>query len=147
MYVYVCVLLRENYTFCPFLGGQYHLLENMCPWTEEPSGLESTGSQRIEHDWLTLSELYEVTTAIIPILRIRNLSLASGWGVRASQVVLMVKNPPANAGDIRKAGSIPGSERSSGEGMATHSSVLAWRIPWTEEPGGLQSTGSQESDT
>ena len=31
--------------------------------------------------------------------------------------------------------------------MATHSSVLAWRIPWTEEPGGLQSTGSQESDT
>ena len=31
--------------------------------------------------------------------------------------------------------------------MATHSSVLAWRIPWTEEPGGLQSVGSQESDT
>ena len=33
------------------------------------------------------------------------------------------------------------------EGMATHSSILAWRIPWTEEPGGLQSVGSQESDT
>ena len=33
------------------------------------------------------------------------------------------------------------------EGMATHSSILAWRIPGTEEPGGLQSTGSQESDT
>ena len=31
--------------------------------------------------------------------------------------------------------------------MAIHSSILAWRIPWTEEPGGLQSTGSQESDT
>ena len=31
--------------------------------------------------------------------------------------------------------------------MATHSSVLAWKIPWTEEPGGLQSTGSQELDT
>ena len=31
--------------------------------------------------------------------------------------------------------------------MATHSSVLAWETPWTEEPGGLQSTGSQESDT
>ena len=29
------------------------------------------------------------------------------------------------------------------EGMATHSSILAWRIPWTEEPGGLQSMGSQ----
>ena len=33
------------------------------------------------------------------------------------------------------------------EGMATHSSIPAWRIPWTEEPGGLQSMGPQESDT
>ena len=33
------------------------------------------------------------------------------------------------------------------EGMATHSSILAWRIPWTEEPGGLQSMQSKESDT
>ena len=33
------------------------------------------------------------------------------------------------------------------EGMETHSSILAWRIPWAEEPGGLQSMGSQESDT
>ena len=33
------------------------------------------------------------------------------------------------------------------EGMATHSSILAWRIPWTEEPGGLQSVGRKESDT
>ena len=33
------------------------------------------------------------------------------------------------------------------EGMAAHSSILAWRIPWPEEPGGLQSMGSQESDT
>ena len=32
------------------------------------------------------------------------------------------------------------------EGMATHSGILAWRIPWAEEPGGLQSMGSQESD-
>ena len=55
----------------------------------------------------------------------------------------MVKNPPANAGDIRSVGSIPGSGRSPGGGLATHSSVLAWRIPWTEEPGGLQSMGSQ----
>ena len=56
----------------------------------------------------------------------------------------MVKNPPASAGDIKDAGSIPGSERALGKGeMATHSSTLAWRIPWTEEPGGLWSIGSQ----
>ena len=40
-------------------------------------------------------------------------------------------------------GLIPGSEDSLEKGMATHSSILAWRIPWTEEPGGLQSMGSQ----
>ena len=55
-------------------------------------------------------------------------------------MALMVKNPPANAGDIRDAGSIPGSERSPG---ATHSRVLAWRIPWTEEAGGLKTMRSQ----
>ena len=53
----------------------------------------------------------------------------------------MVKNLPANAGDIRDAGSIPRSEDPLEEGMATHSSILAGRIPWMEEPGGLQSMG------
>ena len=51
-----------------------------------------------------------------------------------------VKNPPVNAGDP---GSIPRSGRSLEKGMATHSCILAWRIPWTEETGGLQSTGLQ----
>ena len=55
----------------------------------------------------------------------------------ASQVVLVVKNPPVNSGDIRDVGSTPGWEDSLKEGMATHSSILAWRTPWTEEPGGL----------
>ena len=56
----------------------------------------------------------------------------------------MVKNPSPNAGDIRNAGSIPELGRSSlEEEMATHSSILSWRIPWTEEPCGLQSMGSQ----
>ena len=55
-----------------------------------------------------------------------------------------MKNPPANAGDIRDSGSIPGVGKIPlEEGMATHSNVLAWRIPWTEEPGGLESTGLQ----
>ena len=63
--------------------------------------------------------------------------------VGASQVVLVVKNPPANAGDIRDVGSIPRLGRSQEEGMATRSSILVWRIPWTEEPGRLQSIGLQ----
>ena len=58
-------------------------------------------------------------------------------------MALAVKNPPANAEDIREAGLIPGWEDPLEEGMATHSSVLAWRISWTGEPGGLQFMGSQ----
>ena len=61
----------------------------------------------------------------------------------ASQVALVVKNPPANAGDARDTDSIPGSGRSPGVRNGTHSSILAWRIPRTEEPGGLQSMGPQ----
>ena len=57
----------------------------------------------------------------------------------ASHVALVVKNPPANAGEVRDAGLILGSGRSPGGGHGTHSSILAWRIPWTEESGGLQS--------
>ena len=55
----------------------------------------------------------------------------------------MVDSSPANVGDIRGTGLIPGLESSLEEGMATHSSIFAWRIPWPEEPGGLWSTGSQ----
>ena len=61
----------------------------------------------------------------------------------ASQGVLVVKNLPPNAGDLRDAGSIPDSGGSFEEGMATHSSIPAWEAPWTEEPGGLQPMGSQ----
>ena len=57
----------------------------------------------------------------------------------------MVKNSPANAGDITDIGSIPQSGRSPEKGMATHSGILAWRIPWTEEPGRLQVMGSQRA--
>ena len=83
------------------------------------------------------------------------------WGMvcgehGASQVALAVKKVPANAGDISGEGSIPGSGRSLEEEMAvsliplfplqkeiaTHFRILAWEIPWTEEPGRLRSVGS-----
>ena len=52
----------------------------------------------------------------------------------------MVKNPPVNAGDMRR-GFDPWVGKIPWRRARTHSSVLAWRIPWTEEPGGLQSMG------
>ena len=50
---------------------------------------------------------------------------------------MVKKNLPANAGDVRDVGLIPGWEDPLEEEMATHSSILAWRIPWTGEPGRL----------
>ena len=57
--------------------------------------------------------------------------------------VSVVKNPPTNAGAIGNADSTTGPRRSPGGRMATQSSILAWRIPWAEEPGELQSMGLQ----
>ena len=93
----------------------------------------------------------------------RSLACCSPWGHKesdttewlnwtdvvfwASQVVLVVKTLPANAGDVRTVGSIPGLGRCLEEGMATQSTILAWKIPWSEEPGGLQSIGLHRNRT
>ena len=70
-----------------------------------------------------------------------------GWEDRLPITVFMGfsggsdgKESACNAGDL---GSVPGLGRSRGGGHAIPSIILAWRIPWTEEPGGLQSLGSQ----
>ena len=57
----------------------------------------------------------------------------------------MAKNPSANAGDARDMSSIPGLGRSLEKEMASHSSILAWEISWTEESSGLQSVGLQRA--
>ena len=57
----------------------------------------------------------------------------------------MVKNLPANAEDVRDAFDPWVKKIPLEEGMGIHSIILAWRIPWTEEPGGLQSMGLEKS--
>ena len=93
------------------------------PWMEEPGRLQSMGSQRVGHDSETsLSRIGEGNGNPLQCSCLENpRSESMYWrqGFRTTQGVLMEKE------------------------MATHSSILAWRIPWTEEPGGLQSTGSQ----
>ena len=91
------------------------------PGTGEPHGLPSMGSHRVGHDWSDLA----AAAAGIP---------------RASLVAQMVKHLPAMQETrfdhwVRR---IPWKKQ-----VATHSSTLAWRIPWMEEPGGLQSMGLQ----
>ena len=94
---------------------QYSCLEN--PWTEEPGGLQSMGSQTVGHD-LT----FTFTTVV--------------QGFPGASV----RNPPAmQETQVRSLGG----EDPLAKEMAPHSSILAWKISWTEEPGGLQSMGSQ----
>ena len=59
----------------------------------------------------------------------------------------VVKNPLASAGDAGVVVLIPESKRCPGGGITTHSSILAWEIPWAEESGGLQSMKSRKSGT
>ena len=62
---------------------------------------------------------------------------------RASQVALVEKNLSAKAGDVRDTGLIPGLGRSPGGGHGNLLQYSCLEVPWTEEPGGLQSMGSQ----
>ena len=75
-----------------------------------------------------------------PVLLVESLSLNREWVFLGASVV---KNLPASAGDV---GLIPGLERSLEKEVATHSSILAWEIPWTEEPGGYSPDGGRQLD-
>ena len=70
--------------------------------------------------------------------------IGSHW---AYQVATVVKNLPASAGDVRMGVRSLGQEDPLEEGMVTHPSILAWRSPWTEEPGRLQSKSPKKSRT
>ena len=171
------------------------------PWTEEPGRVQFMGSQRVRHDWPTLTFLnttFSGTNKLIPdnihlkfnsnsfaelkficynmhLFKVCNSTVFSIYTELGNhqhnlvfedyhtetpfQFPFPLSSPPpsflpptsprqsvlyfksANAGDIGDLGSNLGSGRSGG-GMATHSSILAWEILWTEEPGRLQSIGS-----
>ena len=96
-----------------------NILVRRIPWN-----VLSMGSQRIRHDWATFTFM-------------------SNWGliptIQTSQVVLVIKKLPANAGDVKDAGLIPGSGRSPEEGHGNPTPVFLHG----KEPGRLQSIGSQ----
>ena len=109
------------------------------PWTEEPGGLKSMGSPRVGHDWATSLALFTLmhwrrqwhpTPVLLPG---RSQDGGAWWaavhGFAKSQTQLSDFTFTFHFHTLEKE-------------MATHSSVLAWRIPGTGEPGGLPCTGS-----
>ena len=100
------------------------------PCTEEPGKLQSMGSQELD----TTQGLNHHRVKLLKSVGFSSwessyasIFLLSSYLSGASQVALVVKNSPANAGDIRDVGFIPGLGRSLEEGVATQSSILAWR--------------------
>ena len=113
------------------MATHFNILAWEIPWMEEPGRLQSMGSQRIGHDWSDLSHACTWHPLFIDM---------TGNSFCLSSVS---KESACNAGDPVW---FLGPEDPVEKEMATHFNILAWKIPWTDKPGGLQSIGSQESD-
>ena len=109
------------------------------PWTEEPARLQSMGLLRVRHNSVTSLSLFtfmhwrrkwQPTPVFLP-------GESQGRGSLVSCGLY-----GCTESDTTEATYSSSSNVNSGEGMETHSSILVWRIPWTEEPGGLLSMGS-----
>ena len=128
------------------------------PWTEEPGGLQSMGSLRVGHDWATSLSLFtfmhwrrkwQSTPVFLP-------GESQGWGswwaaiygVTQSRTRLKQLSSSSLLWKTKVLAIFHITYYSISEkAMAPHSSTFAWKIPWTEEPGRLQSMGLLESDT
>ena len=113
------------------------------PWTKEPGGLQSMGSQKVRENLATKESACNAgDPSLIPGLG-RSTGEEIGYSLQYSWASLLaqtVKNPSAMLETwIRSLGWKDPLEK----GMAIHSSILAWEIPWTKELGGLQSIGLQ----
>ena len=159
-------------TWVPSLGQEDPLERGMAthssvlawriPWTKEPGGLQSTELQRVRQDWVTNTHTHTHTHThtqqlwikLLPILNAykqgQRPMLADPCGypwlelllssLRISLMAQMVKNlPTMQETQVRSLSQEDSLEKE----KAIHSTILAWRIPWTEEPGGLQSMGLQ----
>ena len=128
------------------------------PWTEGPGGLQYIGSQRIRHNWSNFARTQSHTPLKVAMTKLKGkggiwwliskitnivlnvphtiLSVLQGFPWQLSQK----RNLPAvQEIQVQSLGQKDPLEKE----MANHSTIRAWKIPWAEEPGGLQFTGSQ----
>ena len=132
IYIFVCVCTKSSQSYRTVQPMDYSPPDNPLsifaweiPWTVESGGLQSTGWQELDTTHTQISSLYYF--------------LFFGVYLRASLVAQRVKHLPAMwETQVQSLGWEDLLEKE----MATHSSILAWRIPWMEEPSRLQSMGS-----
>ena len=125
-----------------------HVLARLLPLFHFPHFLRSFFSR--DHPLNNTLAIYSFQDQLLgSLFQNRHQENSSGIGMTLPtfKVMTVVKNPPANAGDLRDLASIPGSGRSPGGGHGNPVQYSWWRIPWTEEQGRLQSIGCKESDT
>ena len=113
------------------------------PGTGEPGGLLSLGSHRVGHDWSDLAAAYAYITVYILVcfyltVYLKNVSISTYVGLP-----WWLKKPPAMQKPQGMWVPSLGQEEPLEEGMAIHSSIFAWRILWTDEPGEVLSVKSQ----
>ena len=123
-------------------GNHSRILAWKIPWTEGPGGLQSMGLWRARHKWALTAHSTRITKIRICFrgdVFLGKCFLLMFW---ASLVAQLVKNPPAMQETCVQS---LGWKDSLEKEMASHSSILAWKIPWTEGPGGLQSMESQRA--
>ena len=136
------------------------ILSQRISWTEEPGWLQCMGLQRVGHNWATNTHTTALFVLLLKLSQVCPPEVHSGWRLCSSDMplpfcslfvclfwvlpyFLALPDAPglfyiytsANAGDTGDSGLISGSGRSPGGGKATRSSIIVWRIPWTEEPG------------
>ena len=126
-------LTRSQWVPCPALWWSPRRF-----WRSDPSSRSKSFPSPCQSRFITFS-LHKPTQSVVCMITAKFYSYSKEI-IWTSLVAQLIKNPPTNAGDSGQALSQEGLLE---KGMATHSSVLAWRIPWREEPGGLQSMGSQ----
>ena len=130
-------IMEKNHFGMSCFAASYSCLEN--PTDGEPGGPQSTGSQRVGHGWATSLHFNHVRGQGngTPLLSscLENPTDGGAWWAAVHEVA----KSRTRLSDFTFTVHSHALEKA----VATHSSALAWRIPWTEEPGGPQSTGSQ----